>query len=1278
MPLPVAASQRAAINPNASEGPPPEAPDWLETAYAGVRMAQDDVSGAMLQHKVDAHAPIIQALIDHGKFDRSRYYNMGRMGEPVYFDTVWRDVEAMRARDPKAFSGIGSREDFEKKWRGDVAARQARDQGTLARGSGVASFIGGMAGALTDPINLLTMPFGGGGKTLGQVALREFVLNGAIEAAQQPLVMAERAQQGRALTAEEAGMNIAMGAAGGAVLGSAFKASGDLMRAGGPRGLIESVLANNWDRLPESVRTRWESAASVPERDIPDLAEMVIGRENMTEAEADAVRVLRREDDIEAGAPMMPNGAAAELHPRLLGERLDNLLANAGRGVGDGGGKPAFVPGVSPVVPAGRRASTAIVPPPVGRTGGVGDRSSLIRFVIDDLEGGDKLVRDSGGLTKWGVSENGNPGVDIANLTRGEAEAIYARKYWIAELDGLDRDAAAVAFDASVNHGPGFARRIIAASQGDAAKMLQMRRAEYARLLRDEPAKYGRYRNGWENRLRKLEGKLGRAPGSAGSMLEADPRAAAEGLQGELDALAARIADLDEQLARSPTGADGEAGPLARADEPVTTTEPDAAPIFAEPAPREPDLPGKAAPVADALVPEIDVLLPSLRAAVADRGRSLAKIDQLAEELGTTPDRVREGLEALIAEGRITRNAKTGNFMRKAPPPRTLANRKRPRTLIEWQAERGGFWDGDPAGGADGTAFRGGDLRAIGLTPGDRRVGKRVLRRAEDGHGDMGLDNVLRDAVEAGYFPELQGRLGDAYGSDSFDVQLLIDAIADELAGRPRYAQADVEAGRVKEFGLAAADRAETELDLATDLLRADSWVAMGDFADDELQEIAAIMLDSPGMTPAQAADAWMNEQVAAARDRVVEETGDGRYGEYDYDEIPFDLADDAGFARDRRAADDAAGRGGPARDGRDAQEGGAAGAPDRDPFEQGARLADQPEGARTAFLDPEGVEAARQADSLAHDWKAKWELARAAIKREVLAALDTARDTLRPVVDLRAASNIDEARAVWREHIAGRDLVNVESGLRGSLARGGIEKMTSKSAVDASSSPVEHLIAVANADRIFETGRIIHSGPDTKAILKAEASGSDPRGLGVVAIHRIAARIDAPDGPVAALLTVKETTGSSANAIYTVQSVNAWRSGGGKGAESGPGPLAPPEGGIELAAGQNLQAGRAGPATDISQGGALDKGAAVDPDTAARQAQEVRLAADAPLRGANRTGQAQDGVYSSDPAAPGLFDAVDQPTFRLEVEGEGIDGADLLQRIDEDVAENATIRECM
>lgn len=80
--------------------------------------------------------------------------------------------------------------------------------------------------------------------------------------------------------------------------------------------------------------------------------------------------------------------------------------------------------------------------------------------LIDDLlhdEGGDKVsnrASDRGGLTKWGISKRAHPEVDVINLDRASAVAIYRAKYWDATRAGdLPVGLAKLVFDGAVNHG---------------------------------------------------------------------------------------------------------------------------------------------------------------------------------------------------------------------------------------------------------------------------------------------------------------------------------------------------------------------------------------------------------------------------------------------------------------------------------------------------------------------------------------------------------------------------------------------------------------------------------------------------------------------------------------------------------------------------------------------------------------------------------------------------------------------------------------------------------
>jgi len=71
--------------------------------------------------------------------------------------------------------------------------------------------------------------------------------------------------------------------------------------------------------------------------------------------------------------------------------------------------------------------------------------------------------RDPGGETKYGISKRSYPSLDIANLTREDAIAIYYRDWWQRYGYGRINDEAVATkvFDMAVNMGPATAHRLL-------------------------------------------------------------------------------------------------------------------------------------------------------------------------------------------------------------------------------------------------------------------------------------------------------------------------------------------------------------------------------------------------------------------------------------------------------------------------------------------------------------------------------------------------------------------------------------------------------------------------------------------------------------------------------------------------------------------------------------------------------------------------------------------------------------------------------------------------
>lgn len=73
---------------------------------------------------------------------------------------------------------------------------------------------------------------------------------------------------------------------------------------------------------------------------------------------------------------------------------------------------------------------------------------------------------DPGGETNYGIAKRSYPDVDIRNLTRDGAKAIYFRDFWLPCGEGLPSALKYQVFDAAVNHGIGNAVRMLQRAVG--------------------------------------------------------------------------------------------------------------------------------------------------------------------------------------------------------------------------------------------------------------------------------------------------------------------------------------------------------------------------------------------------------------------------------------------------------------------------------------------------------------------------------------------------------------------------------------------------------------------------------------------------------------------------------------------------------------------------------------------------------------------------------------------------------------------------------------------
>lgn len=95
-----------------------------------------------------------------------------------------------------------------------------------------------------------------------------------------------------------------------------------------------------------------------------------------------------------------------------------------------------------------------------------------VGFVLKaEIEGGySNDPRDPGGETNFGISKRAYPKLNIRDLTRDDAIAIYKRDYWdAANCDALPPKLAVAVFDGAVNQGVGIAAKLLQKAAGVSA-----------------------------------------------------------------------------------------------------------------------------------------------------------------------------------------------------------------------------------------------------------------------------------------------------------------------------------------------------------------------------------------------------------------------------------------------------------------------------------------------------------------------------------------------------------------------------------------------------------------------------------------------------------------------------------------------------------------------------------------------------------------------------------------------------------------------------------------
>lgn len=118
---------------------------------------------------------------------------------------------------------------------------------------------------------------------------------------------------------------------------------------------------------------------------------------------------------------------------------------------------------------------------------------------------------DPGGATKFGIDQRSHPGVDIRNLTKDEALAIYWKEWNDDGCEPMPSPYAEVFFNCAVNMGLGRAQgfdKLIPGADWNAFLNFQ---EGYYRGLANNHKNFQKYLKGWLNRTEALRARFATA-----------------------------------------------------------------------------------------------------------------------------------------------------------------------------------------------------------------------------------------------------------------------------------------------------------------------------------------------------------------------------------------------------------------------------------------------------------------------------------------------------------------------------------------------------------------------------------------------------------------------------------------------------------------------------------------------------------------------------------------------------------------------------------------------
>ena len=1183
---------------------------------------------------------------DNYPISNSRYQSAyGYQGKNIYTrdqvaDALVADVARIRKARPDFLSDLpATRELILSPYIAREQAKRAKARDVIERGDGAGAMLGmfggGMTKAMEDPWNILTLPLGGGGKTILQVGARTAIANGLVEWLSQPVVEENRELLGEELTTGEAVMRVGFAAGGGALLGGLIAAAGKYGgRAWDQLTPLEQRLAKALEAAEIVSPTQLERQViadilgTLDDGELVALSRQVGASADPTIAAASAA--IERQGEVDANNPYI--AGSGDTYADRLSMALEDVLRTTD--------VPDYV----------AAASRAIGEP--GRTvdgagAGAGAASAADGFEPEALKG---AIRgpESGGNDR-AVNAMGSSASGRYQFVEGTFKSYYRRVYggsaaaadaaWANKrfdvdvqerlMDALIADNSRILREAGLPRSTGNMYVMHVLGSGNGPRLLQaapdtpVARILSAEIIRGNPAYFGGGKSASEAIAeihRRVGGRAASVPaGRGGAGADADGIGDAQLLRDEAlllrqEAAAMKIAgmDMNSIFSRSfdPSEIDVDAGLMqfkAGGDAFGVTERLQGVTQW------NPVLAGRAIvwEAADGrrLIADGHQRLGLAKRIRAQDPSQTVAIDALVlrESDGWDAESVRvwaalknvaEGSGSMVDAAKVMRSIGPDQAMLYLPPRSPLVR------------DAGGLSRlGDDAFGMVVNELVDPSHAAIVgrllSEPGEQKALIDLLVKLQPQTMSQ-ADSIVRQGIAAGFTREEQ-----------FDMFGALDSTASLFLERARILERGVgELKKLKQIHSVAAKNADALEKSGSKIDRKASEKETIDNATaiDLVERLAFSAGPVKEIIDRAAAELAGGQRIAGVIGRFVRDiraldfTALARSGG---DAIDGGLAGGAGRAGNAGEAD-----GGPLPSAGYSREPDALdGAwPRRDEIDSGIERgfdAFDPEQGKL-FDGPASEGPKLQADSLAHDAKIAEDRVREAI------AIAQAVGELEPVVPARRVAKISDAREL-ADAFRTQPLTNAETGIAATISRRTLDKMVSRSAASKSSTPADHAMAIANIDQLFPVAREVSATADVRG---------EPT---IAAIRRyVAVMARGKDDAVAVRMMVKETVHpGEPNPLYTIETIELERIGRSA-------PDAPPEGGIVRAAEPGRTTPRDEPADDI---GVSPSDGNVDPAIAARQAQEAELRAASPLRGDAE----QDGTMGL-----GLFDRVDQAELGL------------------------------